>query len=631
MRPKINRSAAICLLCCLVFVGSLAGLLPLAGKSAHPSASVASKRQHRPWLLKYTQIVAAYKGDLALVTKALADLRVEEKVKKICYASPRKSVSCIAVGDVLNKEVLHPADRSLLQLALNDLLNVVGAPEGADVLTLCGDSTNSGVTHLIPIKAEVGSSPSALLDSLQPGPRGVSKQSRLARTWSLSGGRADTLTSACRDAQGRSIQAGLGAYTPGDPGYRDARENAVAAMDAAVQNCKDSGSSIFPADPAGDSSATPPTGTDANPDTSRTDNADESGTDASANGDSGGEAARQQNALEAIVSVLNLALGTAETIIEAVGPSMGMSGSASPVSVAVGVVGAVAGAAGLAGNETAETVGNTAQVVSTLTTVSKVVSAGQLKAVVSSEAAATTAGVVSAEAALFPVLAAGFGGYAAVRLANTVTDGRVDRKAVDAFGVLADAKWRSDNAAPAGGDVKRPVPGGVEGGKPLCAAMQANWQRFKNYCSQPGNNWRTYDCMLFVARLNGCADPALINPGPNGDYACASRCPALKGLARSAKRSVEGEAGAGTCQQERLVAACEAEERRKGVETGRAGAQTGGRSGCKDSAAGVVNLQQQLKELVLKDMCQRVSAGSNGLCGRQRSRRPGEDDGIRRQ
>jgi len=26
------------------------------------------------------------------------------------------------------------------------------------------------------------------------------------------------------------------------------------------------------------------------------------------------------------------------------------------------------------------------------------------------------------------------------------------------------------------------------------------WQRFRDYCSQAGNNWQTYDCAKFVAR-----------------------------------------------------------------------------------------------------------------------------------
>ena len=38
---------------------------------------------------------------------------------------------------------------------------------------------------------------------------------------------------------------------------------------------------------------------------------------------------------------------------------------------------------------------------------------------------------------------------------------------------------------------------------------------FKSYCDQ--SQWKAWQCVSFLAKANGCADPRLINPGPEGD------------------------------------------------------------------------------------------------------------------
>ena len=51
--------------------------------------------------------------------------------------------------------------------------------------------------------------------------------------------------------------------------------------------------------------------------------------------------------------------------------------------------------------------------------------------------------------------------------------------------------------------------------KPSCADVAAAWNRFKAYCEE--SHWKVYKCMSFLARVNGCADPSLIHPSPEGD------------------------------------------------------------------------------------------------------------------
>jgi hypothetical protein len=57
--------------------------------------------------------------------------------------------------------------------------------------------------------------------------------------------------------------------------------------------------------------------------------------------------------------------------------------------------------------------------------------------------------------------------------------------------------------------------------KPSCEQIQAQWDAFKEYCEQ--SDWQVYRCEAFLRALNGCVDPALINPGPDGDLTCPER------------------------------------------------------------------------------------------------------------
>jgi nucleoid-associated protein YgaU len=52
----------------------------------------------------------------------------------------------------------------------------------------------------------------------------------------------------------------------------------------------------------------------------------------------------------------------------------------------------------------------------------------------------------------------------------------------------------------------------------FCEKQSEWWERFSNRCAQV--SWKTYECASFVAMLNGCPDPALVRPSPDGDFEC---------------------------------------------------------------------------------------------------------------
>lgn len=77
-------------------------------------------------------------------------------------------------------------------------------------------------------------------------------------------------------------------------------------------------------------------------------------------------------------------------------------------------------------------------------------------------------------------------------------------------------------ASSPGGTVGQPGPTCAEDGcTSYCDSLEAWWRFFSDRCDKA--NWSTYDCTSFVARTNGCVDPALINPGPDGNYVCRAR------------------------------------------------------------------------------------------------------------
>jgi hypothetical protein len=54
-----------------------------------------------------------------------------------------------------------------------------------------------------------------------------------------------------------------------------------------------------------------------------------------------------------------------------------------------------------------------------------------------------------------------------------------------------------------------------------CQKAEDAWESFKAFCEQ--SHWQIYKCQSFLARMNNCPDPALINISPEGDPVCRAR------------------------------------------------------------------------------------------------------------
>ncbi|MEJ7811348.1 MAG: hypothetical protein WKG32_13135, partial [Gemmatimonadaceae bacterium] len=626
-----------------------------ASRALPPAAAgTSAPTRSRPTLRRIHDILTGYRRDRASIVRAFADEHVNLRLRKICYVSPRNVVACMDTREIIDVELAHAADRNVMQMTLNDLMDVLDAAPGADVLAACGSASGAGLTHLLPLVADVGPSPARAAGPLGPGgrggrdgPGGPRGGGQGAQPWLLPGSQAQPVMSACRAAQRNSVQDGLGAFTPSDPGYDQAVSTAVAAMDAVVQQCVDEDKSMV-TNPGSGGSQAPPTTNNTTGISGGTGDGSRPGA-----GDSGDKKDPKPSAGEAFLSVLNIVLGAAETVITAVGPLVGAVENPTPAGLAATVIGAVGTVAGgtelVTGNETAGTLSNGAQVTSTLITVVEGAASGSINVAVTTSpellALAGDAGLaIGAEAAFCPVVAAGFSGYAAERLANQALGGALDRAAVGVTGTISDFvfdNFTRKNTGGAGG-AQRPRP---EGGTPTCADVAAAWQRFKTYCSQAGNGWRTYDCMLFVARMNGCADPGLINPSPEGEYTCAPRCSNLgraSSGAPSSRRnasvmrqgSAGGIAGAGSCGKEQTILQCEIRKRQRDMISTPSPSGSSGPS-CREQAEGMASMEALLREHIKSEWCKRASSDPasgdrNGVCAAPGAMRPDTDGKVRR-
>jgi hypothetical protein len=449
------------------------------------------------------------------------------------------------------------------------VLDVLGESAAANTLLACSSAGGTGFTDIfaVPDGPTIG--------GVMPhtGREGFKEASA-----TITGPAASSLRGKCRDAQMERLRSGLGQPAPNDPGYQAAVDNAVSAMDEAAAQCRDSGASpIAEGDTPQDtpSSASQPAG--------RTD-----------------EEEKKPNWFEYIVAVFNGSRGIAEIgkaaheVIEH--PSAGGLATAAIAVIATGGT-----AAGVVGHKTAETVSRTADVAQVAISVAEI-----------SEAAAeaeTTVGAPGSVAAaagfdiVLPLAAIGAGTYAATRLVNEVTGGSVDYAADYWAKKFYDAKFEFEHGTPTGGrGVHQPD---REGGKPSCSQLQARWKRFKEYCSQPGNNWKTNDCAVFVAKMNGCADPSILDAGPEGDYVCRAKC---KGGISGIIRSHQTGSSSSKCTED-WIAACEHDRKVKGwvSQPGPSG-NAGQLRSCGELHQSISGMNAALKATLRKKLCERANA-----------------------
>lgn len=164
----------------------------------------------------------------------------------------------------------------------------------------------------------------------------------------------------------------------------------------------------------------------------------------------------------------------------------------------------------------------------------------------------------------------------------------------------ADYRWERENMPQ---NPQRPDP---DSSRPSCAQMAAAWSSFVAYCSQPGNNWQSFDCLSTIARLNGCADPRLIKPGPDGNFVCTGR----------------------PDRKQAAVAACELRRKLRGMfEVGaQLNKMSKGEPTCGTTAEEIAGVRNVAEAIFTRGVCERATPDVDSvLCGIPALPIPGAD------
>jgi len=416
----------------------------------------------RPSLARFEQLYVQSKGDVTRLRELLVAERVNAKVQRLCYVPGRfnQPVVCRPLGEIMQKELGRgPADRAFLSFGFNDIWEQMGGDPAGGDLLSCGGASAGAMTNVQPFAS----------------PRAAQGKSG----WTTPAApQAQAMTDSCRNAQKASISAGLGAlYVPGSEGYRRAVGNAQGFLASVGESCNapvSGGLGREQISTGGQAKLT------------------------------GGEAA-------------NVVASTTKNIVDGAetAANLGANCAKGKTSCAVAVTGAVTAVVGIAatGDQLTSEQNETLQMAST---------AGDIVGGVI--AFGTTSASATGFATVMPVASAAFAGFALGSVIEQGLDSTLDPLRVN----LADAIWEaqygsSQGTAPSPSGIRKGTMRPGEGGKPSCEEMAARAARFNAYCSQPGNNWQSYDCMLFVARLNGCADPGVIRPAPGEDFQCSPR------------------------------------------------------------------------------------------------------------
>lgn len=488
----------------------------------------------RPSLARFLQIYDLSKGDVSRLRNLLVAENVNAKVQRLCYVPGQfqASVVCRSLGEIMIKDMKREApDQAFLNFGFNDLWEQLGGGAGGGDLLACGGASAGSMTNL-----------RAHSNSGAPASTGGSK----AGVWASPGAApAQSMVDSCRSAQKDGIRAGLGAlYVPGSEGYRRAVGNAQTFLSGIGDSCGATVSGRLGQEQISNSGQAVLTG---------------------------GETA----------TVLSSATNNLVQGVESVA-QVGTQCAKGKGSCAIAVTNVVTAAVGMAAtgdlltadrNDTLQTASAWGDVVGGATAF-----VGELGAASASTGFATVMPVASA---FFAGLAVG--GFLEGQLDSTLDPLRVG---------LADALWEWENGpaqerSPIGTQKGTMRP--AEDGKPSCEAMAARAARFNAYCSQPGNNWQSYDCMLFVARLNGCADPGVIQPAPGEDFHCS----------------------AGATRAQKWQLACQ-NRAKLGSLLGNPGSAGAGASQCAPIGVSRTDLDRQLRERV----CTRaLTDDPNGFCG----------------
>jgi hypothetical protein len=566
---------------------------------------------------------------------ALIDAKIPTRVQRVCFVSGGypANAKCVSVRDLEVQDWrLVASDQSFIDLAFNDLWDMLGGAPGGGDLVGCGGSQRGSLTDWLAVPTTASSSPPLSRPGSPGGKIGVGSllERSPATTQLIGGSELAAMTSACRDRQTAGIRAGLGEITPEDPAYQRAVEGAVTAMNEAAASCHDSNNGMISnpgatsgspgggsgtggasggGDPGGTSGGNSPPGGGG----SGTGGAGGGtggaggggGSPGTGSGGSGGapstggtsgthEQTTAAQALTAVATVTKDLFGALDAI------GKWASGCTSTAKCAANAVWSLFGLAvdstgAVSHDKTVAAVGNAATVADGALAVAS--AAGST--------AAPAAGFAVLTDTVLPVLAVFSAAYTiASPLGEAIADARAEAQYYEDEGLTP--PWQgaaSPRPAPHRSALETPAPGPSGFDQPTCAQMQSRWQAFQAYCSQPGNNWQSYDCMLAVARLNGCADPGVVLPVPGEQYTCVPRC-------------VDQ-----ACRRQRAQQACELGARQRGL-VSQPDPDAAGPGSCSYFMQGALDVEASMQSRLCEHASDPSSCGPHAQDGLQQSPGP---------
>lgn len=466
----------------------------------------------RPTRRLLAGMIVAANGDKGALRRAIENANVTLKVRRLCHVSagyPGKAV-CVNAADIIAELQRSAADTQLMIMSLNDLWeSLSNRPEGGDIDTCAGRSAAS-VTNIVASVSSGGlagfggslNSNRSVGGLSAPGGlgRGTSSTAGTIARQTLDGGAAANKVSACRSAQRASLGGSMGTRNvPGSPAYREAVARAQTFLTGVADSCSNRSNNGLIA--AGSTGTTNPPRNDPPPPPATQPPEKKPGAAADAN--------KAISTAEVVTNVTNDVLQSGSQILEHCGTSKFGCGVA-VVTAALGAAASLdlikAGADGTDPNAPLQEIDLVADIGG---------------AAVEFIIAAGTAGEVTLMSGLLPAVGAGVFGYSitsSLGVGQAIANSSV---VSNVTGALADGLWSLKNSSSSNQPpTQRPGAGQPREEGMSCADMAAAAARFNQYCSQPGNDWQSFDCMSYVALLNGCADPGVITPAPGEDYQC---------------------------------------------------------------------------------------------------------------
>jgi len=560
----------------------LLAAMPTATAVARPSKGLAHVRRLRGKhvyrgfrdLALYVARTFSGKGKRHVRIDILDTLRkasVPRSVEHLCSLVQQDSVVCIDVADLESE--LTPEQRAVVDMSLNDLVDTYGLNSTDDTLYGCGDGItpfaggsvfslqSSPAAQLIggrsslPSLEPVGRPAMGLVD---PGFGANPRQGPMVPGF-ISSSALDGMRSNCASALTASVAgpgggAGGGGGGGGRSPWDDAVDHAEQTMQGAIdQHCArengpggGKGGIEDPGAPGSESPGNNPSaGTGGVTTTTLAGGATTTTVPASATTTTLPSTPDDANATnpETVAEIAEALYDLASAVAEAVsgtgsatakaGAEVAVESGGSPGAAAILALMKLALAVGTqqqeaAGNDhEAKALGFVGSIFSAVTGTGEgyVLYWGAADAVGADAAAAIGVAGVSTAGAIGAAAAVGVGAYGLTRFTMEVSgaDDWIDQHVLVP---AADALWEMETAddgstqGKGGGRQDRCQYQDVCGSSVSCADAQQAWDAVVDNCEQ--SDWNAGNCPRIVAYLNGCSDPWVTDPSPEGAVVCTA-------------------------------------------------------------------------------------------------------------